>query len=370
MAGITSTGSSTRVLQSATNAPGLSEAELAKNLKLIESTANEALKLIEAQLKQASAQPASTTKTPDGSAFVTSQQAPADTQQGATTNGAFPSEAPKWEAQMRPADKLKVDNNGVITTPGGYKIEQLGTQEWKISGPDGKSTRIWGDPHVDESDGGKFDFKRDTTFVLGDGTQIHVGTVPYGNGMTVTGKLDITCGDDHIQVTDIDKGKGKVGTIQKDGWEVSADFTTKHFEDRLNMGDSTASWSYGGREVTGNDGTVDKFKTGDFMTLSEKAISSSDGKTSSATFNKATFDTTRDNALTKATESVTRTFNALGNTQSLGFNPFTGKDDLGKYDKDEHAKAITKAFDSVKTMFSALDDVGRLNDMVKRNLFV
>lgn len=369
MAGITSTGSSPRVLQANTNAPGLSEAELAKNLKLIESTANEALSLIEAQLKQASAQPATATKTADGSSFVTGQ-APADTQQGASTSGAFPSEAPKWEALMRPADKLKVDNNGVITTPGGYKIEQLGKQEWRISGPDGKSTRIWGDPHVDESDGGKFDFKRDTTFVLGDGTQIHVGTVPYGNGMTVTGQLDITCGDDHIQVTDIDKGKGKVGQITKDGWETSADFTTKHFEDRLNMGDSTASWSYVGREVTGNDGTVDKFKTGDFMTLSEKAISSADGKTNSATFTKATFDATRDNALTKATEAVTKTFNALGNTQALGFNPFTGTDDLGKYDKDDHREGIQKAFDSVKSMFSALDDVGRLNDIVKRNLFV
>ncbi|WP_375754460.1 DUF1521 domain-containing protein [Corallococcus exercitus] len=368
MAGITSTGGSARALPT-TNAPGLSEAELAKNLKLIQATANEALSLIDAQLKQAAAQPAPTKTGGDGSAFVTSQQPSADAQQTAT-NGAFPSEAPKWEALMRPADKLKVDSNGVITTPGGYKIEQLGTQEWKISGPDGKSTRIWGDPHVDESDGGKFDFKRDTTFVLGDGTQIHVGCVPYGNGMTVTGKLDITCGDDHVQVTDVDKGKGKVGPITKDGWETSADFTTKNFSDRLNMGDSTASWSYGGREVTGNDGTVDKFKTGDFMTLSEKAISSSDGKTSSATFTKATFDATRDNALSKATEAVTKTFNALGNTQALGFNPFTGNDDLGKYNKDEHREGIQKAFDSVKSMFGALDDVGRLNDIVKRNLFV
>src|SRR5688572_20456016 len=68
----------------------------------------------------------------------------------------------------QPQGSLKTDA-GVITTPGGYKIEATSQFEWKITGPDGKTTRVWGDPHVAEGDGGKWDFKRNSTFVLGDG---------------------------------------------------------------------------------------------------------------------------------------------------------------------------------------------------------
>jgi hypothetical protein len=59
---------------------------------------------------------------------------------------------PSPSDRCHPGGGLKVDQeSGVITTPGGYKIEQVGQYEWKISGQDGKWTRIWGDPHVQES---------------------------------------------------------------------------------------------------------------------------------------------------------------------------------------------------------------------------
>src|SRR5207248_5346521 len=80
---------------------------------------------------------------------------------------------------------LAVDK-GVITTAGGYKIEPSGQFEWKITGPDGKSTRVWGDPHVETSKGTKFDFKQDTSFVLPDGTKINVKTTPWTGNPNVT----------------------------------------------------------------------------------------------------------------------------------------------------------------------------------------
>src|SRR5262249_36342838 len=67
---------------------------------------------------------------------------------------------------------LQVGADEKIHTPGGYTIEADGNTAWKITGPDGKCTTVSGDPHVSESDGGKWDFKRDSSFVLPDGTKI------------------------------------------------------------------------------------------------------------------------------------------------------------------------------------------------------
>jgi hypothetical protein len=159
-----------------------------------------------------------------------------------------------------PSGSLKADpSTGVVTTPGGYKIEQLGQFDWKISGPDGKETKIWGDPHVAEGDGGKWDFKKDSTFVLGDGTRINVTTKPYGNGMTVTGGLDIISGNDRVQVTDIDKGKGKTGQVTHDGFQHVNDFGGK---DVFVMGKETDDWSYTGKEIVGSNNGGDSFKLG------------------------------------------------------------------------------------------------------------
>jgi hypothetical protein len=158
-----------------------------------------------------------------------------------------------------PAGSLKVDDKGVITTPGGYKIEQLAQFDWKISGPDGKETKIWGDPHVAEGDGGTWDFKRSSTFVLGDGTRINVSTVPFGNDMTVTGSLEVISGNDRVQVTDIDKGKGKVGQVTQDGFQHVNSFAGK---DVFVMGKETDDWSFTGKEIVGSNNGGETFKLG------------------------------------------------------------------------------------------------------------
>jgi hypothetical protein len=159
-----------------------------------------------------------------------------------------------------PADSGSLKTEGdMITTPGGYKIELIGQHEWKITGPDGKETRIWGDPHVAEGDGGKWDFKRSSTFVLGDGTRMNVTTVPGGHeGMTVTGSLEIINGNDRVLVTDIDKGKGKIGTITQDGYQHVNSFQGDVFV----MGREADDWSYTGREITGSENGGESFKLG------------------------------------------------------------------------------------------------------------
>ncbi|MCP3141405.1 DUF1521 domain-containing protein [Pyxidicoccus xibeiensis] len=378
MAGINSVGTTSSQRTNLNQASNLNEAELLKNLKLIESTVDQAIKQIESASPQLTVQ---SDKEVAKSTFEMVQKLNTDPQTG-STGGAFPSEAPKWQDMMRPKDQLKVDANGVITTPGGYKIEQLGQFEWKVSGPDGKHTRVWGDPHVDEGDGGKFDFKRNTTFVLGDGTEIHCGTKPWGNGMTVTGSLDITCGDDHIHVADIDKGKGKVGTIQKDGYDVDAEFTANHYGDTLKMGKESDDWSFQGHEVVGDVGGGDSFKTGGFLSWGENAIKNTTrekgeepkavdkGDVPKAMAKRQQAAQVRDEALRFLEDKATSSLDKLTDSRAFGFNPFRGADDLFGYDKAEHREGVQDAFTSVRDMFRSLDEISSLNDMVtRRNVF-
>lgn len=108
-------------------------------------------------------------------------------------------------------------------TPGGFTIEAEGkSQAWKITTPEGKTTRIWGDPHVHEGDGGKWDFKKDMSFCLPDGTKIECKTVPYGNGATVTGEINIMNGNQRANISGIDKNKPTSGEITNDRYAFDA----------------------------------------------------------------------------------------------------------------------------------------------------
>lgn len=167
--------------------------------------------------------------------------------------------APKRQDSCHPQGSLKTDKQGVVTTPGGYKIEATSQFEWKVTGPDGKSTRVWGDPHVAEGDGGTWDFKRDSTFMLGDGTRINVTTAPYGNGMTVSAGLEVISGNDRVEIADLDKGKGKTGKVTHDGFQRANAFGGK---DVFVMGRETDDWSFQGKEITGSNNGGESFKLG------------------------------------------------------------------------------------------------------------
>jgi uncharacterized protein DUF1521 len=164
-----------------------------------------------------------------------------------------------------PAGSLSVGKDGVITTPGGYKLEATKQFEWTITAPDGKkSTRIWGDPHVEESDGTKWDFKRDSTFVLPDGTRINCDTTPWsGNpNMTVTKGLEIIAGNERVQVTDIDKGKGKPGAVTQDGFAHVNSFGNN---DAFVLGGDGDDWTFQGKEIVGSNNGGESFKLGNDM---------------------------------------------------------------------------------------------------------
>lgn len=167
-----------------------------------------------------------------------------------------------------PSGGLEVDGD-VITTEGGYEIEMMGPTEWKITGPDGSTTRIWGDPHVDEGDrnatsesNGGWDFKDHTTFHLADGTEINVSTVPRGNGTTVTGQLNIVNGDHAVEVTGIDKGKGQIGEVTTNGAEISQEYDA--YQDVV-QGDQADDWTFDGREIVGSTGKGEEFVLDDEM---------------------------------------------------------------------------------------------------------
>lgn len=167
-----------------------------------------------------------------------------------------------------PSGGLEVEGD-VITTEGGYEIEMMGPTEWKITGPDGSTTRIHGDPHVDEGDrngtgesNGGWDFKDNTTFVLPDGTEIHVTTVPRDNGSTVTGQLNIVNGDHAVEVTGVDRGKGQIGEVTTNGAEVSRQYEA--YQDVVS-GAQVDDWSYDGREIVGSTGRGEEFVLDDEM---------------------------------------------------------------------------------------------------------
>jgi hypothetical protein len=166
---------------------------------------------------------------------------------------------PHHHDSCHPQGSMKVDKNGAVTTPGGYKIEVTGPCAWKITGPDCKETCISGDPHVAEGDGGKWDFQRDSTFMLGDGTRINVTTKPAGPNATVTDGLEIIAGNDRVQLKDVQKGKGAPAKVTHDGFQHANSFGGK---DVIVMGKQSDDWSFKGREIIGSNNNGQSFKLG------------------------------------------------------------------------------------------------------------
>lgn len=264
-----------------------------------------------------------------------------------------------------PSGSLKADEN-VVTTPGGYKIEATGQHEWKITGPDGKTTRVWGDPHVAEGDGGKWDFKRDSTFVLGDGTRINVTTKPWGDGkMTVTGGLEIISGNDRVQISDIDKGKGKIGPVTQDGWAHANSFSGK---DTFVMGNETDDWSFQGKEVIGSNDGGESFKLGN-------DLPAGGGRTQQP----PPFDFGR--MLHNFVNELMGNWNNSWQPNPVGSNPYSGTGQnnfwagnnqgtrTGNYDRGNHQHQMRQAFRLVGDLFNVLSRLSSLSDQMNGNRY-
>jgi hypothetical protein len=104
-----------------------------------------------------------------------------------------------------------------VKTADDYLIRfQNKDQKWTITAPDGRTTTIWGDPHVIESDGDLWDFKDNSTFSFGN-NKISVETVPGPNGMTYTGTVHLYSGKERISLTGIDKNAISFKAWEHDG---------------------------------------------------------------------------------------------------------------------------------------------------------
>jgi hypothetical protein len=150
----------------------------------------------------------------------------------------------------------------VVTTSGGYKIKCDGAQAWSITGPDGQPVKVHGDPHVNQKNG-NFDFKKDSTFVLPDGTRINCKTKDLGNGTSVSDQLEIT-NNGQRAIMDVSKGDGKVTQVDRGGEQFHTDQT-------FTMG-ADGNFGINGKTITGNEGgKADAFKLGGDQQLTQQA---------------------------------------------------------------------------------------------------
>jgi len=147
-----------------------------------------------------------------------------------------------------------------ITTSGGYKIQCDGANAWSITGPDGKPVKVDGDPHVHE-DGVNFDFKKDSSFVLPDGTKVNCKTKDLGNGTSVSDQLEVVK-DGQRATLDVSKGDGKVTAVDRGPEQFHTDQT-------FTMG-ADGKFGINGKTITGSQG-ADNFQTGGDQQLTQQA---------------------------------------------------------------------------------------------------
>jgi hypothetical protein len=132
-----------------------------------------------------------------------------------------PGIAPAKQPIAAPIKRLEAiqDEKGVVTvrTSDGYMVKAEGKDAaWTIAGPDGKVTRIFGDPHVLENDGDTWDFKERGTFVFG-ANKVTVETVPFGTNATVSSRITLYSGGDRVTIGGIDTNKPTILALAGDG---------------------------------------------------------------------------------------------------------------------------------------------------------
>lgn len=147
-------------------------------------------------------------------------------------------------------------NNKVITLDNGYTLTFEGKEQaWHIKDSQGNEVRIWGDPHVYEDDGGKWDFKAQTTFQLEDGTKITIKTKPIGDGsMTVSDELFITKGDQSVHVSGIADNNVNISDVSMEGQRIDQAIDDGYLVKEMGGVDD---WSFGNEEITHNLPFVD-----------------------------------------------------------------------------------------------------------------
>ncbi|MDX2015988.1 MAG: DUF1521 domain-containing protein [Myxococcaceae bacterium] len=152
---------------------------------------------------------------------------------------------------------------GSVRTPGGYTIVPRGKDaQWDVFKPGQKAdetpmSKIFGDPHVHESDGTKWDFTKTSTFRLPDGTAIGVNTTSEV-GQSVSRKLDIVNGDDHVTIDGINTDKPTTSAVTPGGERMMEELGQR--QDQFVLGNSTADQDV--RWLRARNGEVEGLITG------------------------------------------------------------------------------------------------------------
>ncbi len=147
------------------------------------------------------------------------------------------------------------DETGAISvlTEDGFTVKAEGKdQAWTIAAPDGATTRIWGDPHVYESDGNKWDFKDQSTFKFGK-NKVTVETVPAGNGQNFSARLTVYSGDERVTIDGLQTDKPTLRAVSADGKQHDASLSDGTVYERgvTTRGESWATVKGGKRDVQG-----------------------------------------------------------------------------------------------------------------------
>lgn len=148
--------------------------------------------------------------------------------------------------------------NNTIKLDNGYQLKlderrsQLTLEKIGQGGGVERSTRIWGDPHIDVGNNGKnnADFYKDTSLLLEDGTKITIGTRSKGRTATYSDLLTITRGDQAVKVTGLMSGADAlhIGDVTWNGKELDANTNDGHL-----MFEHGKSWTLqDGRSITEN----------------------------------------------------------------------------------------------------------------------
>lgn len=146
--------------------------------------------------------------------------------------------------------KTTTDQEGAISvaTPDGFTVRSEGKdQAWSILGPDGNETRIWGDPHVTESDGDTWQFKDKSSFKFGQ-NKVTVETVPAGEGVTVSSRITIYNGDERVTIDGVNTLSPQIVAAENDGKKHDAALDDGTIFDRaVNTRGESWSTKVGGR---------------------------------------------------------------------------------------------------------------------------
>lgn len=141
------------------------------------------------------------------------------TAKSSATQSPTPASTPTSSGVRQSNFDVTQNDKGAITvrTLDGYLVRAEGKDHaWSITGPDGMTTRIWGDPHVSESDGDAWDFKNRGTFFFGK-NKVTVEVVPYGNGQTISSAINLYSGDERVTIKGIDTNKPIITAVSHDG---------------------------------------------------------------------------------------------------------------------------------------------------------